>query len=757
MNIDWKNISPSDFERIVRDLLSAEFGKHVESFKEGKDEGIDLCCDDGNTIIQCKRYCSTFSNLKKVLQEEVKKPKVSQASRYIIVTSLPLSPENKSTIRDLSHNILSTEDIYGGDDLCRLINSHRDIKKSYPCLWLGDVELVRSTIEETIDRTDNEKTENEWNEILNTIRIIAKPPALSDALKILRNHRALVITGEPGIGKTTLARYIVYMLMSEEKYEFAYVNSDINMAYKKFKHDKKQIFLYDDFLGTTFLGDGLRKNEDSDIVKFIHKINHSKNKYFILTTREYIFQQACSRYDSFHEEQLLDIKYVLNLGTLTNGFKARILYNHLWAKKIPFSWIEKLFYDQHGKRWGWNNYIQQIINHRSFNPRVLAAAISTHYNKTPNNFPNHIINFLNDPFSLYKNIFSSQLSELQKLILLITGTFPGSISRQELETSVHSYSQNYSLQETLTDALRVLDGDFLTSQPKSRYSSELEFNIVNPGIRDFVHRQLIDESGILLNLIKSSISASQLRYICQLIKKESNTAIKQIQHSLILKSYNLIKESYSTPDINSKTSIFELALNLSNLESNSEYIKETQILVTSKENEDNFQNLESENADTIVSLIGIVHNKYKLEIKWEQLLTKTLEQINSATALNIISEIINTSQNNISIIALKREINEWIYSYDDYIDQLNSDETMDEAYIWEELSESFPEGFYGIDCTEMHTQVICRADEKMAEEEEGEEEERNSSWKSENRTDTHAEFYNNMQSEFEALSCAQEN
>jgi len=56
---DFHSLSSLDFEDLVRDLLQAEWGIRLESFKTGRDSGIDLRYTKNkkeNTIIQCKHF-----------------------------------------------------------------------------------------------------------------------------------------------------------------------------------------------------------------------------------------------------------------------------------------------------------------------------------------------------------------------------------------------------------------------------------------------------------------------------------------------------------------------------------------------------------------------------------------------------------------------------------------------------------------------------------------------------------------------------
>ena len=62
MAVDWKQISPKEFEEITRDLIGAHLGMRVESFGEGTDGGIDLRMDNGKIIVQCKRISGPLTD-----------------------------------------------------------------------------------------------------------------------------------------------------------------------------------------------------------------------------------------------------------------------------------------------------------------------------------------------------------------------------------------------------------------------------------------------------------------------------------------------------------------------------------------------------------------------------------------------------------------------------------------------------------------------------------------------------------------------
>jgi hypothetical protein len=118
---DFRTLSPIDFEELVRDLLQAELRIFIESFGPGRDQGIDFrfAVGNGAAIVQAKHYADTgFPGLLAVAKKENTKVKALNPSRYIFATSLPLTVQQKSRIRQaMPDSPLSEQDIMGKSDL----------------------------------------------------------------------------------------------------------------------------------------------------------------------------------------------------------------------------------------------------------------------------------------------------------------------------------------------------------------------------------------------------------------------------------------------------------------------------------------------------------------------------------------------------------------------------------------------------------------------------------------------------------------
>ena len=138
---DFHQLSSHDLELLTRDLLQAEWGVTIENFKKGRDGGIDLryAAADGNTIVQCKHFVGTgYAGLLRELRAEVKKVDLLKPDRYVVVTSVALSPDNKTEILRVFQPWIRTADgVIGADGLNNLLGLHPEVEKAHFKLWLA--------------------------------------------------------------------------------------------------------------------------------------------------------------------------------------------------------------------------------------------------------------------------------------------------------------------------------------------------------------------------------------------------------------------------------------------------------------------------------------------------------------------------------------------------------------------------------------------------------------------------------------------
>ena len=423
LTYDFRNLlSAFEFECFSRDLLNVHFGLDLANFAEGRDGGVDLRYSYGkgqNVIVQAKRL-GKYSDLKGQLSKEKDKLKKLKPTRYIITTSVDLTNANKQEIKGIFGSYIQNDnDILGKQDLNKLLSQYPDIERQDYKLWLSSTNVLTTILNRNIVNW----TKSEKDEIKETVRTYVMNDSFDDALRKLMANRYVVISGEPGIGKTTLARMLVMHLLSDRfngssdavNYEeFYYTNSDINDLAQVMQEGKRQVFFYDDFLGKTTLEVG-EKNFDSRIVQFIKSCQRSDDKLLILATREYILQQGLGRYPTFNQGKGIEFsKCLVDMGKYTRYVRAQILYNHFDACNFPQPYIDAILKDR--------NYLK-LIDHPHFSPRVIESFLGngTHETCLPEEYYKKLKGFFDHPDSVWRDAFNI-LNDVAQESLLVLNT-----------------------------------------------------------------------------------------------------------------------------------------------------------------------------------------------------------------------------------------------------------------------------------------------------------------------------------------------
>ncbi|WP_434035504.1 restriction endonuclease [Formosa sp. 4Alg 33] len=494
-NYNYQILSPYEFEMLSRDILQLHLSIYLESFGEGQDDGIDLRCSKGEyLVVQAKRYKNFSSLLANLKKEQIKVEKL-KPERYIITTSVSLSPANKEIIKDLfKPYIKSNEDIFGKEDLNNLLTIFPAVEKNYYKLWLASIDVLNQILNSQVIN----QSKFFLDDIQEKIGVYVQNNSFTEALSVIKSNNYVIISGSPGIGKTTLAEMLVFHLLSKGMEEFIFLSDSINDGFKFYNENKRQIFLFDDFLGRNFLQNSLPTNEEKQILRFINKIQRSSNKVLIFTTREYILNQAKQKFDVFENDLS---KCVLDISKYSTLVKAKILYNHLSTNQIPFEYIDEVIKQ---------NYLFKIIKHTNYNPRIIESITQKKLweNTTPNKFPSKLISLFDDPFLVWQHVYENQISSVSRIILnsiLISGN---EIEYDQLFNQVKCYinqnkdsfdfnvnNHNFKL------SIRELENSLI--QIDKNYNGRLIVQYQNPSIQDFLVNYVNKDSIAKKYLINS--------------------------------------------------------------------------------------------------------------------------------------------------------------------------------------------------------------------------------------------------------------
>ena len=525
-NYDFKMLSDYEFELLTRDLLMKELKCNLESFQKGRDQGIDLRYSknlENSIIIQCKHYAnSKYSDLKKSILNELPKLEKLKPKRYILVTSLGLTPRRKEEIcKLLGSNCKELGDIYDKNSINMLLGKYPEIEQSNYKLWLTSVNVLQKIINNGEYNKNIIAIEN----IKYKFSIYVQNKSYSKAKELLKKQNVCIISGNPGVGKTTLAN----MLTAEYidcNYELVKITQNISEGYKLLQEGKKQIFIFDDFLGQTGLDIKLNKNEDSEIIKFMEYINKVKNKKMILTTRGYILNQAQEKYEELARYNFKLNEVTIELEDYSLYDKSRILYNHLYFRKIKKEYILNLL----------DNNIVNIIKHKNYNPRLIENITEHFLPEDPNRFYDEFMKNLDNPKRIWEIAYNNHLTYYSQNLILVLATFSYSVGKDILKIAFNIYNDNKCSRLHLPtnflnykNALKELDDSFISINESPFILKGLE-NIVikfnNPSIKDFIENFIIENEEEFQEICKSCIFFEQIKNLCDIYLKIENNVDK---------------------------------------------------------------------------------------------------------------------------------------------------------------------------------------------------------------------------------------
>jgi hypothetical protein len=363
------------------------------------------------------------------------------------------------------------------------------------------------------------QSEFDVERVYRDIRRYVRSAAYPRALHMLNTSHVAIISGAPGVGKTSLAKMLLYAYL-EQGYEAVSILTDFQTGRERYQRGKKQIFYFDDFIGATFLGERastFTRNEDRAILDFIEMVRTSPTARLVMTTREHILQQAIATSEKLKHSRLVDNRCVLEIGDYSQQQRAEILYNHIYFSDLPDAYRDALLS---------RRFYKEIVDHKKFNPRLVDWLSSYPRLKSvePDNYQTFVRGLLANPAEIWCYAYENQVSDAARDVLLALYMFSGSCGSDWLERSFRNLhilrAQRYGFKTDPADwrrALSELSGSFI--RPGTQIA------VIDPSVLDMLNSVLQQDAPNTLDMIEAALRFNHIRRVWTFARKPGNQAI----------------------------------------------------------------------------------------------------------------------------------------------------------------------------------------------------------------------------------------
>ncbi|WP_300674691.1 AAA family ATPase [Soonwooa sp.] len=435
-NFDFHNLLfPTEFETFCTHVLEIrENPIKFTTYRRGRDGGIDIKSTNTQEKIigQCKLYSpqnerGLITNLKK----ELLKCKRLKPARYILCININLSVSLSKEILELFNGyVLCEEDIIDGQKLNKYLGqpTYDFLFKIYSKLLVPNLKAVEIALEKVINRKFYNNSRTFLQDLIDKHKLYHNTEQLQHLIQRLEEDKVIILSGNPGVGKTTTAKMIANYFINRKECKVFYLDEN-DYAETSGVLENNRLIIVDDFWGQNF-SPKIKENStyEREFLSLINNFKTFENSYLILISREYILKDILKNAEFETENIVRNNKYLIQLKDYSREDKVKIFLNHLIFYDFDLSYFQSLSY---------SDVFEHILNHKNYSPRILEIFIKRYKieaYQSSYDFYDKLYKYLDNPIEYWTQAFK-KLSPTAQLILLVLLVSSDPMDTEDLQLS----------------------------------------------------------------------------------------------------------------------------------------------------------------------------------------------------------------------------------------------------------------------------------------------------------------------------------
>ncbi len=323
------------FQDLCSQVCAEVLKRPVEIYREAQDGGQDavFLCErkaggrPSPATVQCKFSSKSDRRLgKSDLNAErdsiLKLLQLGEADTYILMTSMGVDAGVARSVKGLLRQLgVRKPHILGREFLTLAIRSSARLRAMVPQVYgIGDLSVI-------LDERRSEQTRALLGQWLPTLKSYVPTAPHRNAVRVLAEHRIVLLLGNAAAGKSTLAAILSTMACDGGKISCFQTTGPRDFDDCWNPNETSRFYWIDDAFGANQPRDEYIQDW-ANVFRKVQAATAAGNR-FVLTSRRHIYEAAKIRLGSRNLSVFSSGQAVVDVGALTLEEKRQILYNHI--------------------------------------------------------------------------------------------------------------------------------------------------------------------------------------------------------------------------------------------------------------------------------------------------------------------------------------------------------------------------------------------------------------------------------------------